>query len=92
MNTKKILAVENIIIFAGLGYLAYWYFKKPKGVININPKMGESVKPVQDKKTIVLDLSGNKKNNGVFPQAMAKDYDYRESRTFAPARTTINEF
>ena len=92
MDTKKLLAIENILLFAGLGFIAYWYFKKPKGVINIDPKMGESIKPIEEPKTIVLDLSGNNKNKGLFPNQMAKDYNYSENKTFAPARTVITDF
>lgn len=92
MDTKKLLAVENILLFAGLGYLAYWYFKRKKAIINIDPKMGESVKPIQEPKTIVLDLSGNNKNKKLFPSQMAKDYNYSERKTFAPARTVITDF
>lgn len=94
MDTKKLLKTENILIIAGLGFLAYWYFKKRKGVINIDPKMGESVKgdklnPNKEPKTIVLDLR-EKGKKGLFPSKMAKDYDSRMEKTFAPARTVIN--
>ncbi len=90
MNKK---VIQNIIIFGGLGYLAYWLFKKQRRAINIDPKMGESIKPVkkQDPKTIVLDL--REKNRGaIFPKSMSKNYDSRQIKTFAPARTTIIEY
>ena len=89
MESKKIISLENFVLFAGLGYLAYWLFKKSKGAITIDPKMNESVK-IEKPKTIVLDFSQNK--NGLFPSNMAKDYDYAREKTFAPARTVITEF
>lgn len=85
--------IQNIIIFGGLGYLAYWLFKKQRRAINIDPKMGESIRPVkkQDPKTIVLDL--REKNRGaIFSNKMVKGYDYTREKTFAPARTTIIEY
>jgi hypothetical protein len=90
MNKKLI---QNIIIFGGLGYLAYWLFKKQRKAINIDPKMGESIRPVkkEEPKTIVLDL--REKNRGaIFPQSMAKKYDSRREKTFAPARTVIIDY
>jgi hypothetical protein len=89
---KKHFSIENMLIFAGLGYIAYWYFKKQKGAITIDPKMGESYKPqAEEKKTIILDLSGKIKRDvsSLFPNNMTKDFDSREIKTFAPARTTI---
>jgi hypothetical protein len=96
MDTKKLLSIENVLILAGVGFIAYWYLRKPKGVININPKMGESIKlnnikkPNAEPKTIVLDLREKKKSE-IFPQSMYKGYDSREIKTFAPARTVIND-
>lgn len=97
MEAKKLLTIENIVLLAGVGFLAYWFYKKPKGVININPKMETDKKPSKDEKnkqepkTIVLDLR-EKNKGGLFPQSMAKDYDYRREKTFAPARTVITDF
>ena len=94
MDTKKLLTIENVILFGGLGFLAYLFLRKPKGVININPKMGESIKlndikkPNGEPKTIVLDLR-EKNRQEIFPQSMYKEYDSRREKTFAPARTSI---
>ena len=62
--------------------------------VNIDPKMNESVKNFEEPKTIILDLSGKKKvdNSILFPQVMAKDYDFSESKTFSPSRTIIKGF
>ena len=56
--------------------------------------MNESVKNFEEPKTIILDLSGKKKvdNSILFPQVMAKDYDFSESKTFSPSRTIIKGF
>lgn len=95
MDTKKLLTLENVVLLAGVGYLAYLFLRKPKGVININPAMGESVKvndikPKSEPKTIVLDLR-EKDRGAIFPKSMAKNYDSREIKTFAPARTVITD-
>jgi hypothetical protein len=87
MDNKKLLSVENLVLFAGVGFLAYWLLKKTSKAITIDPPMQTKEEP----KTIVLDLSGNNKRNGLFPSVMAKDYDSSQSKTFAPARTIIRE-
>jgi len=91
---KKYLTTENILIVAGIGFISYWLWKRKKNVITIDPKMGESYKPSEEKKTIVLDLSGkpNRDVSSLFPNNMVKDFDSREVKTFAPARTTIIDY
>ena len=82
---------ENLLLIAGFGFLAYWFFKRTSNAKTIDPKMGESYKPAEEKKTIVLDLSGKKNRDvsSLFPNNMVRDFDSREERTFAPARTEI---
>lgn len=91
---KKLLVTENLLILAGVGFIAYWLFKKTKNAKTIDPKMGESYNPAEEKKTIILDLSGKAKRDvsSLFPNNMVRDFDSREVKTFAPARTTIIDY
>jgi hypothetical protein len=91
---KKFLTTENILILSGLGFIGYWLYKKQRRAITIDPKMGESYKPSEEKKTIVLDISGkrNRDVSSLFPNNMVRDFDSREIKTFAPARTTITDY
>lgn len=96
MEAKKLLTIENIVLLGGIGFLAYLFLRKPKGVININPKMegtsmGRNTPNKQEAKTIVLDLR-DKNRGAMFPKSMAKSYDSREIKTFAPARTVITDY
>lgn len=91
---KKILATENLLIIAGIGFIAYWLFKKTKNAKTIDIPMGASYKPTEEKKTIVLDLSGrqNRDVSSLFPNNMVKDFDTMREKTFAPARTVITNY
>jgi hypothetical protein len=91
---KKYLSTQNILIVAGIGFIGYWLWKRRRKVITIDPKMGESYKPSEEKKTIILDLSGrvNRDVSSLFPNNMVKDFDSREIKTFAPARNVITEY
>jgi hypothetical protein len=89
MDSKKLLSVENLILYAGVGFLAYWYFRKTPKAITIDPPLQTKDEP----KTIVLDLRdtrGNGRRN-IFSDKLAKDYNASETKTFAPARTIIRE-
>ena len=90
---KKLLATENLLILAGIGFIGYWLFKKTKAK-TIDLPMGQSYKPAEEKKTIVLDLSGrqNRDVSSLFPNNMVKDYDTMREKTFAPARTVITNY
>jgi len=90
---KKLLSTENLLILAGIGFIGYWLFKKSKAK-TIDLPMGQSYKPAEEKKTIILDLSGKPKRDvsSLFPNNMVRDFDSREIKTFAPARTTITDY
>jgi hypothetical protein len=83
------MKTENILLIGGLGLIAYWLFKKPKKVIDIDPPM--EMQKIEEPKTIVLDLNKTK-NEGLFPESMAKDYDSSLFSTIAPPRYTIKDF
>jgi hypothetical protein len=90
MDSKKLLSVENLILYAGVGFLAYWYFRKTPKAITIDPPLQSSK---DEPKTIVLDLRDTKGNGrrNIFSNNLAKDYNSSERKTFAPARTVITE-
>jgi hypothetical protein len=76
-------SVKDFVLFAGLGALAYWLFKKPKtNAINLNLDT-KSSNFGGGRKTIYLNLNGDR---------VVKDFDYSEGSTFAPSRTTIDTF
>lgn len=81
------MKAENFLLVLGVGFIAYWLAKKPIKVIDINPPMETEDEP----KTIVLDLNKTKRNGGLFPESMAKDYDASLFSTIAPPRTSIKE-
>ena len=85
------MKTENILLIAGLGFIAYWLTKKPKKVIDIDPPMEMEMEKVEEPKTIVLDLNKTRRNEGLFPESMAKDYNASVMRTIAPPRTFIKE-
>jgi len=80
------MKAENLLILVGVGFIAYWLVKKPIKVIDINPPM-EIEK--EEPKTIVLDLNKTKRNSGLFPDNMAKDYNASKFRTVAPPMVVI---
>lgn len=84
MASKKLLSVQNVIIAFGVGYLAYWLYKKQKKVIQINPPMVENV---EEPKTIVLDLSNNKGN--LFPNSMVRDFNATKFATTSPPMVVV---
>jgi len=84
------MKTENLLLIAGLGFIVYWLAKKPKKVIDIDPPM-EMQKIEEEPKTIVLDLNKTRRNEGLFPESMAKDYNASVMRTIAPPRTFIKE-
>ena len=84
------MKLENLLLIAGVGFIAYWLVKKPIKVIDIDPPMeAEIIK--EEPKTIVLDLNKTRRNEGLFPESMAKDYNASVMRTIAPPRTFIKE-
>jgi hypothetical protein len=80
------MKAENLLLIAGIGFIAYWLVKKPIKVIDINPPM-EIEK--EEPKTIVLDLNKTKRNSGLFPDNMAKDYNASKFSTVAPPMVVI---
>jgi hypothetical protein len=75
------MKLENLLLVAGVGFIAYWLAKKPIKVIDINPQM-EMQK--EEPKTIILDLNKTKRNGGLFPESMVKDYNASKFSTVAP--------
>ena len=35
------MKVENALLIGGALFIAYWLYKRPKGVVNIDPKMSK---------------------------------------------------
>jgi len=85
------MKLENLLLIAGVGFIAYWLVKKPIKVIDINPPMEAELQKVEPK-TIVLDLNKTRRNEGLFPERMAKDFNVSSFKTVSPPRYTINEF
>ncbi len=81
---------ENLLLIAGVGFIAYWLVKKPIKVIDIDPPM-EMEKQKEEPKTIVLDLNKTRRNEGLFPERMAKDFDASFYSTIASPRTFIKD-
>ena len=82
------MKLENLLLVAGVGFIAYWLVKKPIKVIDINPPM-EMEK--EEPKTIFLDLNKTKRNGGLFPDNMVKDYNASKFRTVAPPMVVIKK-
>jgi len=80
------MKLENLLLVAGVGFIAYWLVKKPIKVIDINPPM-EIQK--EEPKTIVLDLNKTRRNGGLFPDGMVKDYNASKFRTVAPPMVVV---
>jgi hypothetical protein len=72
------LTTKDFVLFAGIGYLAYWLLRKPKA-ININPEIQKMFEGDDVPKTIVLNLRDK----------VRQGFDYSENSTFAPSRTQI---
>jgi hypothetical protein len=85
------MKLENLLLIAGVGFIAYWLVKKPIRVINIDPPMEAELQKVEPK-TIVLDLNKTRRNEGLFPERMAKDFDVSKIKTVSPAKYSIKEF
>jgi len=78
------MKLENLLLVAGVGFIAYWLVKKPIKVIDINPPMEK-----EEPKTIVLDLNKTKRNGGLFPDDMVKDYNASKFSTVAPPMVVV---
>lgn len=79
------MKVENVLLFAGGFFIGYWLFRKPKGVISIDPKM-ETPKSTQ-KETIYLNLTSEPQG---FYDDFIRQYNASKERTVAPASVQID--
>jgi hypothetical protein len=92
------MKLENLLLIAGVGFIAYWLVKKPIKVIDIDPPMESELPKNEERKTIVLDLNktrrneGLMRNEGLFPERMAKDFNISPFKTVSPPRYSIKEF
>ena len=77
------MKIENVLLIGGAVFIVYWLYKKPKGVINIDPKMS---KVEDEKKTIYLNLTSEP--NGFYDDFI-KDYNASKERTVAPPMVKI---
>jgi hypothetical protein len=82
------MKLENLLLVAGIGFIAYWFIKKPTKVIDINPPMEMETEEPQ---TIVLDLNKTKRNSGLFPDDMVKDYNASKFSTVAPPSVLVKK-
>ena len=82
------MKLENLLLVAGVGFIAYWLVKKPIKVIDINPPM-EMEK--EEPKTIFLDLNKTKRNGGLFPDDMVRDYNASKFNTVAPPSVLVKK-
>lgn len=81
---------NDLLILAGVGLLVYYFYKKNKKVVHIDPPMETKGEP----KTIVLDLnrtrSGNNANR-LFSQNMVKDYNASKFATTSPPSVVVKQ-
>jgi hypothetical protein len=83
------MKIENALLIGGAVFIAFWLYKRPKGVVNIDPKMS---KVEDEKKTIFLNLTSEP--NGFYDDFI-RDYNASKERTVAPPMVKIdvtNEF
>jgi len=90
------MKTENIILIAGLGFIAYWLTRRNPTIIDNSNGMTNTNKPIDletddtDSKTIVLDMRPKTKREA-FVDPFRKGYNTSKFATVAPPSVTVRQ-
>jgi hypothetical protein len=83
------MKLEDVFFFGGLVFIGYWLTKKNATIITSEALDTKPFAPIEDVKTIVLDLSQRSRGSNLFDESFFKDYDSSIKSTVSPQRVHV---
>lgn len=83
------MKTEDIFFIGGLVFIGYWLTKKNVTIITSEALDTKPFAPIEEPKTIVLDLNQRRKASNLFDDRFVKDYNSSMEATFSPQRVHV---
>ena len=83
------MKLEDVFFFGGLVFIGYWLTKKNATIITSEALDTKPFAPIEEAKTIVLDLSQRSRASNLFDDNFVKDYNSSMEATFSPQRVHV---
>lgn len=83
------MKLEDVFFIGGLVFIGYWLTKKNATIITSEPLNTKPFAPLEEAKTIVLDLNQRSRASNLFDDRLAKDYNSSMEATFSPQRVHV---